>query len=624
MKQSLTWMRVAVVLLAADGARPDGLAVCGAEAAAPAARDPAFLGRPLSYWTAQAAEPKQESRERIVAALSQAVRDADGNVQVRAADALQRLGPLAKDAAPALATLLDHDHAWVSNAGQEALAAIGKDAVPVVARAFQEGPARVKLRAALVLGAIGPAAQEAVPVLEQGRQKAVGEFRARLGTIIATIQASDGSATATTTPAKRSVATFAGGTTTPSVGSSGDWPQFHGPRRDAVCTETGLARTWPTDGPPLLWKLEGLGRGYSNVSIVGGKLFTMGDRPGADGQESQYVLAYDLATRQVSWATRMGPPNPDGGPRCTPTVVDGVAFVLGTDGDLAALDAGTGRIVWQRSLAKDFAGRMMSTWKYSESALVDGQRLICTPGGPEAMMVALDKKTGVTLWKCTAPKIGDNGKDGAGYASAVAAEIAGVRQYVQLTGRGAIGVEAATGRFLWGYNRIANGVANITAPLVRGDYVFVTTSYKTGAALLHITRQGDQFSVAEVYFLGPRQFENHHGGVVAVGDYLYGGSGQNKGVPVCLQLSTGEIAWKGQAPAPGSASVLACEAGILFRYDRGLVALVEATPEGYQVKSTFTPLQGEGPAWPHPVIHAGRLYLRHGNLLACYDLRPSR
>jgi outer membrane protein assembly factor BamB len=188
-------------------------------------------------------------------------------------------------------------------------------------------------------------------------------------------------------------------------------------------------------------------------------------------------------------------------------------------------------------------------------------------------------------------------------------------------GRGTIGVEAATGRFLWGYNRIANTVANIPSAVVRGDYVFTTTSYKTGAALLHIQREGDQFRATEVYFLAPKDFENHHGGVVLAGDYLYGGDGQNQGHPVCLKWATGEIAWKERAPANGSAAVVYAEGHLIFRYDRGLVALIEATPDAYRLKAKFTPPTADGPAWVHPVIHQGRLYLRHNEMLLCYGLR---
>lgn len=331
-------------------------------------------------------------------------------------------------------------------------------------------------------------------------------------------------------------------------------------------------------------------------------------------------LAYDLATQKELWAVRIGPPHDDG-PRCTPTADGQLLYALGTNADLLCLETATGKVRWQKNLATDFDGRMMSGWKYSESPLVDGPRLVCTPGGREATLVALDKPTGDVIWKCAVPDLGTKGKDGAAYSSPVVAEIGGVRQYLQMLGRGVVGIEAKTGRFLWGYNRIASTTANIPHPMVRGDHVFVTNGYNSGSALLKVSRKGDSFEAEEVYFLNARQFQNHHGGVVLVGDHVFGGSGQNSGEPVCIELATGKIAWRAKAPERGSAAVLYADGRLVLRYDRGLVTLVEATPESYQVTGSFTPVTGDGPAWPHPVIHEERLFLRHNDVLACYDLR---
>ena len=278
-------------------------------------------------------------------------------------------------------------------------------------------------------------------------------------------------------------------------------------------------------------------------------------------------------------ATRVGPPHSDGGPRSTPTVDGDSLYAIGTEGDLVCLEADSGAVRWRKSFVDQFDGKYMAVWKFSESPLVDGDRLICTPGGPEATMVALEKDSGDVLWKCAIPDVGEKGVDGAGYSSAVVAEICGVRQYVQMVGRGAIGVEAATGRFLWAYNRIANTVANITSPAVRGNYVFVTTAYNTGSALLKIGRDGDSFRADEVYFIGFKDFQNHHGGVVLVGDHVYGGHGANRGDPACIEFGTGKIVWKERAPARGSAAVLYADGHVIFRYDRGEVLLIEASPE---------------------------------------------
>lgn len=236
-------------------------------------------------------------------------------------------------------------------------------------------------------------------------------------------------------------------------------------------------------------------------------------------------------------------------------------------------------------------------------------------------MVALDKQTGDVIWKCAIPSLGDQGADGAGYSSAVVAQIHGVQQYVQFVGGGVIGVEASSGRFLWGYNRVANNTANIASPAVHGNYVFASSAYNTGSALLKIGRQGNQFQAQEVYFIPSRGFQNHHGGFVLVDGHIYGGHGPNRGDPACVEVATGKILWKQRAPARGSAAVIYADGHVVFRYDRGEVLWIEASPESLQVKGRFQAPEDEGPAWAHPVIHQGKLYLRHANLLLCYDLR---
>ncbi|MBE3068998.1 MAG: PQQ-binding-like beta-propeller repeat protein [Planctomycetes bacterium] len=401
------------------------------------------------------------------------------------------------------------------------------------------------------------------------------------------------------------------------AGPPADWPQWRGPNRDGVSAETGLLAEWPPEGPPLEWKISGLGDGYSSVAIVGRRLYTMGDRDGA-----QFVLCFDLDTRWGAWAARVGESWYDG-TRCTPTVCDGLVYAIGTHGDLVCVRDADARVLWRKSFKKDFGGRMMSAWGFSESPLVDGDKVVCTPGGPGAAIVALDRRTGATLWKTALPDVGPKGDDGAGYASMVVAEAAGIRQYVQLMGRGLVGVAADDGRFLWGYNRIANASANIPTPIVRGEYVFCSTAYSTGSVLVRLVAAGDGgVKAEEVYFLDADTFQNHHGGLVLVGDYLYGGHGFNAGLPVCLEFLTGRVAWRApKAPGYGSAAVTYADGRVIFRYDQSSVALVEATPEAYRLAGTFKVPVRNGPAWAHPVVHDGRLYLRDNNDLLCYDIR---
>ncbi len=585
-----------------------------------------FLGKPLNYWLSQATQTERaESPDRIVDALSQAVRRDDSSTKVAAADALAALGPAALPAAPVLIAQLDHVQPWVREAAAGALAAMGKAALPVLIDTFRNNAA-VRIRVAFLLGTMGSEAKEVAPVLAEAMKQETPVNRARLAGILNQIDpAQYAGETSQYTLSERVTLGPAPETELDATLSPADWSGFHGPRRDSICRERGLLRQWPAEGPKLLWSIKGLGRGLSSVSIAGGRIFAMGDRPVEGGKETQFVLAYDLENHRELWATRVGAPF-ETGPRCTPTVDGDVLYALGTEGDLLCLRAASGEVVWRKTLATDFGGKMMSGWKFSESPLVDGDRLVCTPGAPDAMLVALDKRTGGTIWKSAVPKLGDKGADGAAYSSAVAAKIDGVRQYVQLIGRGAVGVDAETGRFLWGYNRVANNVANITAPVGRGDYVFVTTAYNTGSALLEVKRAAgansdSPFRAKEIYFLGPRDFANHHGGVVLVGEYLYGGHGSNLSDPTCVALATGKICWKSRSPARGSACVLYADGHLIFRYDRGDVLLVEASPEEFRVKGRFLPPTGAGPAWAHPVIHKGKLYLRHDDLLCCYDVR---
>ena len=222
------------------------------------------------------------------------------------------------------------------------------------------------------------------------------------------------------------------------------------------------------------------------------------------------------------------------------------------------------------------------------------------------------------------PDIGPNGKEQAGYSSIKLSHGAGVKQYVQLTNEGAVGVSADDGAFLWGYNRVANGVANISTPVIDGDHVFVSTAYGTGSALLKLERDGDGVKAEEVYWLDKDTFQNHHGGFVHVGDYLYGGHNHNKGEPTCLNFRTGEVLWQADQPGKGSGCVLYADGHLYFLYDDATAALIEATPEKYNLKGTFKlPKRpgARGKAWAHPVISDGRLYLRHADVLFCYDVK---
>jgi outer membrane protein assembly factor BamB len=303
-------------------------------------------------------------------------------------------------------------------------------------------------------------------------------------------------------------------------------------------------------------------------------------------------------------------------------VDDGQVFAVTTDGDVVCLQALSGREQWRRSFTRDFGGRMMSSWMFSESPLVDGDRVIVTPGGGGAMLVALDRQTGRDVWRATVPRLGTNGNDGAAYASAMISNGGGVKHYVQLLGRGLVGIRASDGAFLWGYNRVANDIANISTPLVSGNFVFASTGYSTGAAMLELSADGKGGVAArERYFLNAGVLQNHHGGFVLIDGIVYGGNGHNNGFPFALELATGQMRWeRTRGAGTGSAAVTAADGRLYFRYQDGTMALIPADPGNYAVTSTFTIPNVRNPSWSHPVISGGRLYLREQDALYAYAI----
>jgi outer membrane protein assembly factor BamB len=402
--------------------------------------------------------------------------------------------------------------------------------------------------------------------------------------------------------------------------SASDWPGWRGSNRDGLSPETGLLQEWPAVGPRLVWRARGIGAGLSSVAVVGDRIYTMGDKEGA-----QHVFALNKADGRIVWSARVGPPWDDeyAGPRGTPTVDGDLVYAIGTEGDLVCLEAKSGKERWRKSLSRDFGGSMSTMWKFSESPLVDGDRLVFTPGARDAALVAVDKRTGQTIWKAAVPDLGPRGKDGAAYSGIVISNGAGVKQYVQLMGRGLVGIRASDGKFLWGYNRIANDVANIPTPLIRGDHVFASTGYQTGAALVQLVAEGEGVAAREVYFLPASTFQNHHGGLVLVGDHVYAGHGHNKGFPISLDFLTGKVAWGGDIrnAGSGSAAVMYADNRLYFRYQNGVVLLLEATPTGYSEKGSFTIPEVSQPSWPHLVVADGLLYVREQDNLYVYDVR---
>lgn len=400
--------------------------------------------------------------------------------------------------------------------------------------------------------------------------------------------------------------------------SAKDWPQWRGPERNGKSSETGILKDWEAKPPKLLWTAEGTGEGYSSLAVVGDRIYTTGNLP-----EGQGVVAIDAKEGKVLWSkvlTEKAPKHGYEGARCTPTVDGDHLYVTTSNGTIACLTTG-GNLEWQKDFKQEWGGKMMSGWGYAESVLIDGKAAVCTPGGPEAMMVALDKATGKELWKCKVPDIGGKGKDGAGYASIMISQAAGVKQYVQMTGRGLIGVRASDGKFLWGYNEIANNTANIPDAVIAGEHVFCSTGYGTGAALVKLEKDGDGVKAQEVYFLKANVMQNHHGGMVLLDGHIYCGHQQNGGDPVCVDVKTGKVVWGPEkGVGKGSACVTYADGHLIYRYQSGELGLVEATPKGYRFKGSFKPAYQERESWSHPVVSGGKLYLREQNKLMCYGL----
>jgi outer membrane protein assembly factor BamB len=384
------------------------------------------------------------------------------------------------------------------------------------------------------------------------------------------------------------------------VAPAADWPQWRGVNRDGKSAETGLLDSWPKDGPRLLWKAQDLGDGYSGPAIVGDRLYVQGQQGG-----QQFVMAYNVDNGKQLWKTPAGKLfNGDRGhgPRSTPTVDGARLYALSADGTLVCLETANGRLVWELNLVERFGGREPN-WGYSESPLVDVGRLIVMPGGPGAAVVALDKNTGDVLWRSQ--------NDRAGYSSAIALDIGGTHALALLTGEAAIGLDAKDGSPLWRYARVANRVANIATPVVHDGYVFFSSDYGTGCALLKPTPDG---KTAEVYF--NRDMRNHYTTSVLVGDYLYGYSSE---ILTAMEFKTGKVVWRNRSVGKGNC--IYAGQRLYCMGEDGAVGLIDPTPAAYKEVSRFEIPRGAFNTWTPPAVANGRLYLREQNNLYCYDIK---
>lgn len=390
-----------------------------------------------------------------------------------------------------------------------------------------------------------------------------------------------------------------------------DWRQWRGPDRDGKSKETGLLKQWPTGGPKLAWKATGLGKGFSDVAVVKHRIYTMGDKG-----DASFIVALG-PDHKVLWSTKVGKPGSVGwgnfvGPRGTPTVDGEMLYAVGQWGDLVCLNAADGKEVWRKNYDSDF-GAERPEWGYSESPLIDGDKVIVFPGGSKGAMVALNKKTGEVIWQSS--EITDQTQ----YASTVAASIGGVPQYVQLSMANVVGISPKDGAVLWKAQRKGK-TAVIPTPIVDGDFVYVTSGYSVGCNLFKVTGSDGKYAAEEVY--ANKVMVNHHGGVVLVEGKIYGYS-DGKGL-VCQDFKTGDLVWNERSKANKGAVTYAD--GMLYcrEENNGDVLLVAASPSGFSEKGRLKqPERASEKAWAHPSISGGKLYLRDQDLLLCYEIKEA-
>ncbi len=418
-----------------------------------------------------------------------------------------------------------------------------------------------------------------------------------------------------------------------SCAAADDWPQYRGPNRDDVSAEKGLLQQWPKDGPKLLWTYADAGIGYSGPAVVGDRLYTIGGRG-----ESEFLFALDTKTIKEgsvaeAWSAEIGSlfdwkgNNWSAGPSSTPTVDGDSVFALGGNGDLVCASTADGSVRWRKNLPGELEAQVNPIgggpknlgWGFTWSPLVDGDKLICIPGGPKGTVAALDKRSGDVLWRST--EVAHQ----AAYTSPMLAEFDGVRQYVVVTNQGVCGVSANEGRLLWKFDR-RYGTEVVNSPIIRGSLVFATVGAGNGCDLVRVTRNGDRFGAESVY--ANKNMANHHGNVVLVNGHPYGAS-DGKGW-VCQSFESGEIAWFERSKLRAGSVTYAD--GRLYTYSEsdGSVTLIEANASSLSVAGTFKiPQQSklrkpQGKIWTPPVVSGGRLFLRDQEFLFCYDVTAAR
>jgi outer membrane protein assembly factor BamB len=386
---------------------------------------------------------------------------------------------------------------------------------------------------------------------------------------------------------------------------AGDYPGWRGADRTGVSKETGLLKRWPAGGPERKWKATNLGTGYSTPSVADGKVYLIGAK-----DEGEYVFALKLEDGTPLWNRRLGDVAQVGyaGSRCTPTIDGDELYALSSSGDLACMNIAGGDVKWTKNLKDDFGGSY-GGWGYAESPLVDGDRLIVTPGGTSAAMVCLNKSDGSVVWKS---KI--DGGGAAAYSSVIPVKVGNGKHYVNFVSKALVGVDAKTGKVAWTYGKSSNGTANCSTAVANNGVVFSASGYGTGGGAVKANAK----SATELYF--QNRFQSHHGGYVLVGKHVYG---TNERELVCMDLAGGKIVWSNRSVGKGS--IMAVDGMLIVRSEQGPVALVRATPKGYEQLGKFEQPDRSGQsAWAYPVVADGTLLLRDQEIMLAYDVKAEK
>jgi outer membrane protein assembly factor BamB len=393
----------------------------------------------------------------------------------------------------------------------------------------------------------------------------------------------------------------------------GHWPQWRGPERSNVVAEAGLLKEWPKEGPPLVWKSEGLGEGVPSVAVAGGRVFVLGYR-----EQKEYLTALDERHGRRLWSQLLGPGVKERGSmrylsQRTPTVDDDRVYAVTAHGTLICLETATGKERWRKDYVKDFDGTP-GPWGYCDFPLVDGDKLICTPGGKEATVVALDKRTGELIWKCAVPQVAR-----ATHGAGVPARIAGVRQFVHQLDSTVVGISLADGQLLWQFSPFGDPRGNVHTAIVNGDQVFVSCGWGVGYALLKTTRGKEGFAVQTIY-RSKTSLESWLGSSVLLGDYVHTADGK------CIEMKSGNVTARIGGKGTGRATLVCGDGRLYHRSHDNVLTLTEVTPKGEYVKrgEFQAPLHSTDPTWTFPVIAGRRLYLRHHDVLLCYDLQEPK